>query len=514
MEIKRIILLRERGDSIREIALSENLSKTTVSDLLKKCNQQGITSDQISEENYGDLLALLYPRERKYEALKAEPDWEEVHKKITTRKRVNLKYLWEEYKEEHPDGYKYSQFCNLYQKWRGVNKDVTMVQEHTPGKRACVDWAGLAPDLVKVNGKGTKAYFFVGVLDYSYYPFIHAYPNQKQANWTRAHIKMFSWFGGVPEIVTPDNCKTAVIHSSIWDPEINQAYRDLGDHYGIAILPARVRKPRDKSSAEGTVGFLETWIIEKLTDIVGKNGLFDSFDELNLEAEILLEKLITDNFQKRPGSRKSVFEEVEKETLLPLPKEPFDTLSYLKWTVNKTYHYHHRESDSYYSVPYTQFAREVSVRAGLRTLSVFDKDGILIAKHMINQDKNKRYITISEHMPPHHKVTKEFNDTGGKEYVLRARMVGKSTELFIDTLLKSVKHEQTMFRSCQAIFRLVKNVGKDRVEMACERLLGLGSISFNSLKSMLDKNLEAVYQILESQPTPSHENLRDPSIYV
>jgi len=161
MKIKEILQLKESGDSIRQIAINKGLSKTTVQELLKKCELHGISSEQIVEENYGDLLALLYPRERTDEAQKEEPDWETVHQKLTTRKRTNLKYLWVEYKEEYPDGYEYSQFCNRYAQWKGVNKEVTMVQEHIPGMRVCVDWAGLAPELVNVKGKATKAYFFV-----------------------------------------------------------------------------------------------------------------------------------------------------------------------------------------------------------------------------------------------------------------------------------------------------------------------------------------------------------------
>ena len=516
MDIKKVLELRARGESIRSIATGIGCSKTTIVELLKKCDKHGIGLDQLQEEQYADLMALLYPRERVYETQKNEPDWEQVHEKLATRKRVNLKYLWEDYKREHPDGFEYSQYCYRYSQWRGVKKDLSMVQEHIPGMRVCVDWAGLAPEIVQVNVKAVKAYFFFGVLSYSYYPYVIAFPDRSQRNWSIAHIKMFNWFGGVPKLITPDNCKTAVKYSSRWDPEINSAYQELGDYYDVGIVPARVRKPKDKSAVEGSIGYFETWIIEAVTDMANRNGLFESFDELNLEVMRLLMELVKKDFQQRPGSRESVFLEVEKPALLPLPVQPFDNLSFTEWRVDHTYHYYHKDSATYYSVPYTLYGKIVTIRAGYRSLTVFDRQGIPVSTQSINYDRNKRYVTNPDHMPTHHQEQLKANHMDGSAYRIKARKVGLATAEFIDQLLKSVPHEQTMYRACQGVLSMAGKVtiGPERLEKACDRLVKMGSISYKSLKSMLERNLEGVYVTDTGAATPVHENLRDQSEFV
>jgi len=204
--------------------------------------------------------------------------------------------------------------------------------------------------------------------------------------------------------------------------------------------------------------------------------------------------------------------------LLPLPVQPFDDLSFSEWQVNHTYHYYHKESQTYYSVPYTLFRKTVMIRVGYRLLTVLDRQGIPVATHPINYDRNRRYSTNPDHMPAHHQEQWKANRLDGAAYRTKARKIGPATADFIDQLLKSVPHEQTMYRTCQGILSIAGKItiGPERLEKACDRLVKMDSISYKSLKSMLERNLEGVYvaDTDTGAATPVHENLRDQSEFV
>jgi transposase len=515
MKVREIVGKYESGKSMREISGELNISKTTVSNIIAKCKELGITSTQLTEENNGEMLALIYPRlQEERSAQKLEPNWEEVHKRLTST-RHNIKSLWTEYAEENPDGYQYSQFCQRYKDWKGVEKDVVMVQEHQPGYAVLVDWPGDVVACVRSDNesKPQKAHFFVGCCAFSGYAFSMAFPDEKQRSWSLGHIHMLEYFGKKPRVFVPDNCRTATTITDLYEPERNAAYKALGDYYNIAILPARVRRPRDKSGAESTVKLVETWIIQKAEDRVKRFGLFVDFDDLNRYVFGEMEILNAKPFQKRPGSRASVFREMEKPAMSPLPEKRFDILEFKPCTVNNTYHVSYL--NRYYSVPYTLFKQKVTIQAGLEKIKIYDKQHTLVATHRIKTGY-PLYSTEPTHMPVSHQEQAKYFRQDGEYYRKRAKEIGVNCFDFIDKLLKRESYEETAYKSCQGVISNAKNpkVGADRVELACAKCIQIEGISYKSFKSIIAHQLEVSAEIPPEKATPDHENLRNPEEFV
>jgi len=310
---------------------------------------------------------------------------------------------------------------------------------------------------------------------------------------------MLEWYGGVPRIITPDNCKTAIKSPAYYDPAFNRSYQDFAVHYGVAIVPARVRKPKDKAAVEGTVGWLETWLLEWLR---GKR--FASFEELNFVIRERLVTLAARPFEKRAGSRKEIFQSYDKPALKPLPRERYEYAEFKKCRVPD---YYHVEYDKfYYSVPYTYYKQEVTVRATLTAVEVYDRRNARIAVHA-RKSTGSRYSTTDDHMPENHRQAKEAMGRDGDSYRSWAAKIGPNTSAVIDRLLRAAHAEQTAYRSCMGILQRTKNGCAGVVEAACGAAIANGNISYKTVTGAIESL---------SQPTkkPRHENLRQPEEFV
>ena len=306
VNVLEIMRLSEMGFSQRKVAESVNCGKSTVGDVMKRCRDAGLTYAGASEMTNREINKRLYPSMGAKPEERPYPNWEDVHKWLKSGKRRNLQYAWEQYRHKEPDGLGYSQFCRLYRAWKdSTGKTVSMVQGYEPGDKMFLDWAGDTLDcVVDANtGEIQTAHFFVAVLGYSYYPYAEAFPNEQMDSWLAANINALEYIGGVPHIAVPDNTTTAVTKPHYFDPRLNPTYLDFARHYNMAIMPARPYRPKDKSPAEGSVGWLETWLLEWL-----RGQQFFSFGELNRAIRKRLGELAERAFQKRPGSRKSEFE--------------------------------------------------------------------------------------------------------------------------------------------------------------------------------------------------------------
>ena len=245
------------------------------------------------------------------------PDWSEVHRELR-RKSVTLSLLWQEYKETHPEGLQYSWFSDQYRAWAG-KLDLVMRQDHRAGEKLFVDYAGqTVPVVDRETGEVRQAQVFVAVLGASSYTFAEATWTQTLPDWTASHVRAFEFIGGCPELVVPDNLLSGVSHAHRYEPDLNPTYHDLARHYGVAVLPARVRRPRDKAKAEVAVQVVERWILAAL-----RHRTFFSLVELNAAITELLERLNTGRFRKLPGSRRSQFEQLDRPALRPLPDSPY-----------------------------------------------------------------------------------------------------------------------------------------------------------------------------------------------
>jgi transposase len=509
MKVIEILRLWEYGYTQREIAASVQCAKSTVGEIQRRCREAGFSYGQAEGLMDDLILEKLYPESNGGRPVKDEPDFEEIQKEREQRKRVNLSYLWEEYRTQNSEGLGYSQFCYRYKKWRRTTgESVVMVQEREPGKELFVDWMGDTLECVRdiETGKLLRAHFFVATLGDSGYPVVEAFADEKMMSWLTAHVHTFNRLGGVPRIIVPDNCKTAVRSPRYYDPVINREYNDLAVYYQVAVIPARVWSPRDKGQVESAVGWLETWLLEWLKS----QGPFDRFADLNRAIHTRMADLVTRPFQKRAGSRESVFHTLDKPALRPLPPFPYEIAIYQTRRVPDYYHLEY--SGFYYSVPYEYYKQEVTLRITPSAIEVYNGRRTRIAVHE-RRYTGKRYVTRRGHMPEHHRFQYDRNRFDGNRYRSWARSIGEHTFFTIDTLLAASGIEETAYRSCMGILQCSKQYGNSWLEAACRRARELNSHSYSTVYTILKNHQEHRVTAEPVKPTPPHENVRGASSF-
>lgn len=491
--IREILRLKHSNQcSIREISNSCGIGRSTVSDYLHRAKASGLGWPLPDELSDAGLEERLFPSAApSVTTTRVIPDFQKVHKELQLKKHVTLNLLWQEYKEQHPDGYQYSWFCHNYRDWTG-HLDVVMRHEHRAGEKLFVDYAGQTVELIDQNsGEIHNAQIFIAVMGASNYTYAEATLSQKVEDWIGSHVRAFTFFGGVPEVVVPDNLKSGVTKACLYEPDINPTYNDLARHYGTVVIPARVRKPRDKSKAEAGVLLVERWILAKL-----RNHRFFSLADLNREIGKLLQSLNEKPFQKLTGSRHSWFEEIDKPALKQLPSTPYELAYWKKATVHLDYHV--EVKGYYYSVPYTLVRKKLDIRYTQKTVECFHRSK-RVASHLRKVPKG-RYATIKEHMPLSHQKYLEWTPDRFKRW---AAKIGKDTVILTELILLKRAHPQQAYRTILGILRLGKAYGNSRLEAACSRALYINALSYKSIESILKNGLD-------QKPLPEKSRGKDP----
>lgn len=503
-QVKDILRLKhQNGLSVREIAGSCGLPASTVGDYLRRAVLAGLgwpLPEGLSDAELMERLMNAGEGPEPAGSGRPVPDWGLVHEQMR-RKGVTLQLLWQEYRRAHPDGYGRSRFCQLYRRWaRGL--EPVLRQVHEPGQKLFVDWAGLKVPVYHADGSISEASLFVGVLGFSNLTYAEAFSNEQLENWINAHCHTFGFLGGVPHAVVPDNPKTAVSRPCRYEPVVQRAYQEMAEHYGTVILPARVRKPRDKAKAETGVQIVERQLLAPLRD-----HRFFSVLEINQALQEPLAKLNAQPFQKLEGSRNSWFQSQEKAALLPLPAEPFEPAVWSTATVNIDYHVSVQKH--FYSVPYGLVHQQLEVRLTAHAVELFYQ-GKRVAAHVRSHEPGK-FTTLEEHRPKSHKRHLEWSPGRLVDW---ARTTGPQCARAVEQILASKPHPEQGYRSCLGIMRLAKGVGPARLEAACERALRLGVCTYGSIKSILEHGLDQ--QVPEPElplPSPAHQNLRGQDYY-
>ncbi len=502
--IKEVLrLYHESGLGRRQIGRSLSISHTTVREYLRRAEQSGLSWPLPDTLSDAQLEVRLFPPPIMVPAGERPlPDWSKQHTELK-RKGVTLFLLWQEYKAVHPDGYQYSRYCELYRTWAS-KLDVSMRQTHKAGEKMFVDYAGQAlPITDPETGDITEAQIFVATLGASSYTFAEATWTQNLPDWIGSHTKAFVFFDGVSEILVPDNLKSGVTTPCRYEPGINRTYMDMAAHYGTAIIPARVRKAKDKAKVESGVQVVERWILARL-----RNRTFFSLAEANTAIAELLTELNDRPFQKLPGSRREMFETLERSALRQLPASSYTYAEWKKAKVNIDYHV---EADGhYYSVPYQLIKQSLDVRISANTVECFRK-GKRVASHRRSNRKGS-HTTVTQHMPKAHQQYAEWTP---QRLIRWAARFGANTSGLVETILKKRVHPQQGFRSALGLIRLEKQYGQKRLENACERALATGATSYRSVASILKENLDKqpLQKTQEDAEPIEHSNIRGTDYY-
>jgi len=507
--IKAVLRLKfEANLSQRQIARSLKISLGAVSGTLKKAAAAQLTWPLPDTMDDPTLEATLYPvRSPAKPTRYVKPDYAKMHKELKY-KGVTQQLLWEEYKQIHGDnGYQYSQYCQQYRDWVGTLKR-SMRQIHKAGEKLFIDYCG--PTIPIVNpqtGEYRNAQIFVACWGASNYTYAEASRSQKKGDWIQAHVNAFTYFGGVPEILVPDNLKSATTKACRYEPEINASYQHMADHYKTVIIPARPYKPKDKAKAENAVLIVERWIMARL-----RHMTFFTLYELNRNIRELLSDLNQRPFQKLPGSRLSQFELLDKPVMRALPATRYEYVEFKLARVNIDYHIEYDKR--YYSVPHPLVKHQVEVQATRESVAVFFK-GKQIARHARGYVQGS-FSTEPSHMPEAHRQHRQWTP----ERLTRwATKLGPSVVAVVESLFARKKHPEQAYRSCLGLLNLSRQYDAQRLERACHRAKLIGSPTLRSIKSILKQGLDQLElpqdESKESEDSNrhSHENIRGPEYY-
>jgi transposase len=507
-KIKEVLRLRfEHQQSARQIAKSCGIARSTVQEYLDRVQKAGIPWPVPPEWDDATLESRLFPPVPLISPEKRQmPSMEYLHQE-RKKKGMTLQLLWHEYKEANPEGYQYSQFCELYRQW--VDKlDVCLRQEYRAGEKLFVDYAGQTLPLHDpFTGQTREAYLFVATLGASNYTFAEASLTQDLPSWIQSHVHAFEFFNGVAQILVPDNLKAGVTHPCRYEPDINPTYADLAEYYGTVVIPARVRKARDKAKVESAVLIGERWILAAL-----RHHRFFSLAEVNQAISEKLKELNNRKFQKLDTTRKELFDTLDRPALKPLPETPYQYTDWKKAKVNIDYHI---EVDGhFYSVPYQLVKESVEVRFTSTTVEVLFKNR-RVASHPRSYRRGG-FTTLKEHMPKAHQKYLEWTPS---RIIRWAAQTGPHTEKLITHILESKPHPQQGFRSCLGIIHLGKLYPKERLEAACAYALSIHGFFYKSVQSILKNGLDQKHTLLPKReestlPLPlQHPNIRGKEYY-
>ena len=502
-KLREVLRLRfELKLGYQQIGRGCSIAVSTVHKYLKCAEAAGVTWPLPEDWDEARVEAAVFPRREpniaEHHPARKPPDFAAIHEQLRGNKYVTLQLLWEEYRDADAAGYRYSRFCELYQRWRS-KLDLVLRQEHKAGEKMFVDWAGATiPVYDRDTGLAAPSSLFVATLGASSYTWAEATRDQQMESWLRAHVHAFEYFGGIPALAVPDNTKTGVTKAHRYDPDLNPTYYNFARHCGFGIVPARPYKPRDKAKVENAVQLAQRWIVAAL-----RHHKFFSLPDLNQNIVELLTKLNHRPFRKREGSRATVFQALDRPALKPLPAEPFDLSEWARARVNIDYHVSF--DANLYSVPYNLVQELVEIRSTPTTVEILHK-GARVASHPRHHGRGQ-FVTNDEHRPKSHRAHLEWTPS---RMVHWAGTIGPHTARLFERIMSDKPHPEMGYRGCLGIIRLAGKYSPQRVEAAAERALLTGACRYKSVESILKNSLDQVPLAPPASPavTPTHDNIR------
>jgi transposase len=506
-KIRQILRLHWQGRSKLMIANQTGVSRNTLKKYIKEFERSGLSYAEVNDLSDKDLEDLFVKPEEKSlnPKLQAMFSLFPGMDKELKRKGVTRFLLWEDYRRKHPDGYGQSQFKKYFAQWK-AQVNPSMHIEHKVGDKLYVDFAGDKLCIVdKQTGEVQQVEVFVAILGASQLTYVEAVMSQQKEDFIGACEGALHYYGGVPAAIVPDNLKSAVIKSSKYEPVLNETFADFAEHYSTTILPARAYRPQDKALVEGAVKIIYTRIYAKL-----RNQQYFTLDELNKAVLIALEEHNSTLLRGRNYSRRQQFEEVERQTLAPLPPLRYELKKQLFATVMKNGHVALSPDKHYYSVPFRFIGKKVKLMYSRSTIEVFYH----YERIAIHQRIKGPYIytTEKDHMASTHQFVSDWTP---ERFLNWASGIHEDVYLYILKILDRKQHPEQAYKSCIGILSFAKKVGNDRLIKACQRALGYGIYNYKTIQTILEKGMDQCDETGESTQLemPLHENIRGEEYY-
>lgn len=496
-------LLADSGLSARQVAAALGISKSTVGDIAMYARDAGVDWALARTLSDDELQARLYPPPRPRSSTRREPDYAVLHQELK-RPGVTLQLLWEEYRAGVGEAaYRYSAFCAKYRAWAKSLKR-SMRQIHPGGERLFVDYAGQTVPVVDAGtGEIRRAQVFVAVLGASNYTYACATWQQTAADWVGAIIATLSFIDGTPRLLVPDQPRALIANPDAYEPVTARLMQELGEHYGVAVLPARPGRPQDKAKVEVGVQVVERWILARM-----RHRRFFSLVELNRAIAQLLIDLNQRPFKNLPGCRAAAFAALDAPALKPLPAQPMVIAQFKPARVSIDYHV--AFEGHYYSVPHQHVGAAVELRVTASTLEVLLRRQ-RIAAHARNA-KVGGFTTVAEHMPASHRAHQQWTPA---KLIGWGERIGAATAGVVRWQMEHRVHPEQGYRTCLGLMRLAREYGDERLEAACARAQSIRAPHYRSVKSILASGLDRQQTSLlaDAPPMPSHDNVRGPGYY-
>lgn len=504
-KIKEVLrLLWDCHQNTRAVAASVRVSPSTVLDYKYRAHAAGLVWPLPVDLDDVELERLLFPPQSAFKDVERTlPDWAYVYKEMKSHKGNTLQLLWHEYKSSNPEGYQYSRFCELFREWQG-SLSIAMRQEYVAGEKLFVDYAGTTIPVWDAEAKCVRnAQLFIGALGASSLVFADVTWTQTLPDWIGSHVRMYEFLDGVTEIIVPDNLKSGVKTPCFYDPDINPTYLAMAQHYGTVVIPARIKKPKDKPKAEQSVQLATRWILAPL-----RKRTFLCLSALRKAVSERLEIINNKTMRQIGKSRRELFNEIEKAALKPLPATRYEYAEYKKARVHIDYHV--EVEGHYYSAPFQLRRKEVDAWSTSTTVEIFF-GGSRVASHKKSSLKG-RHTTLNEHMPPNHRAYKEWSPERFRSW---GASIGNNAAIFVDRVFEKRTHPAQAFRLCLGVLSLAKKYGAARLDAACERALTANSVVYRTIKHVLEKGLD---KRKEKEPTKTnvpvnHANVRGAAYY-
>lgn len=503
MKIREALRLKASGLSNKQIAASGTVqcARSTLIELFKRCEHAGMDYERAKDLTDHELETRLYPR--KHAATRPLVELNETRWLLRYESSgLDRQSVWEEYIRENPGGLSYAHFCRRLREHKArTSPDLDYPKQRKPGEVMETDWCGDKLDVVYEQQRRVQAHVFVAVMGFSQKLFAYAYPDEKQASWVNAHTKALEFFGAVPRIVKPDNTKTAINKAHRYEPKRNPVFSEWAAHYSVAIVPARAGKPKDKDRAEDGVGIFTRKIMPKL-----REQLFFDFQALNDFIRHEVDKFNKKAYQRRPGNRTAIFQEVDLPAMRALPAHPF-SLRDLLWVKVSRNGYHVHFDGHLYSAPFQLAGQKVLLSATSTTVELF-YDNKRVACHKRCHKISKYYVTDIEHMPEKHRAQSVADAMNGAKYRAWAKSIGPSTLKVIQTLLMRESVEEQSYQVCMGILRMADKYSPFQLERACRAAYQAEAISYHAIKHCLEED-----QKMRKENVNDHENIRGAAYY-